>query len=142
MADYICRIKNVGKVYAGVSALKGISFDIEKGTIHAIIGENGAGKSTLMNVLSGVTPPSSGEIEFDGKVVHFANPLQAQHAGIAMIHQELSLAHYMTVAENIYQGRELKNRFGFIDNKKMRAECKTILKRLGIGYIDTDTEVK
>jgi ABC-type sugar transport system ATPase subunit len=116
--DIICRIVNVTKVFPGVVALNNVSFDIKKGEIHAIIGENGAGKSTLMNILSGVYYPDEGHIEFEGNVIKFRDPRHAQHTGIAMIHQELSLSRYMSVAENIYQGRMLTKSFGFIDRKK------------------------
>ncbi|MCX6088921.1 MAG: sugar ABC transporter ATP-binding protein [Candidatus Atribacteria bacterium] len=123
-------------------ALKNVSFDIKKGEIHAIIGENGAGKSTLMNILSGVYRPEEGHIEFDGNIVKFKDPKHAQHTGIAMIHQELSLSRYMSVAENIYQGRMLKNTLGFIDRKKMVSECRKYLNSLGVDYIDPRMLVK
>lgn len=142
MSEFMCRIQNIVKQFPGVTALKDVGFDVKRGEIHAIIGENGAGKSTLMNVLSGVDPQTSGSIEFDGKPVHFTSPLQAQHAGIAMIHQELSLARYMTVAENIFQGRLLKNRFGFVDAKKMRTESLKALSQLGVDNIDPNALVK
>ena len=142
MDNHICRMNNIVKKFSGVTALKGVSFDVRKGEIHAVIGENGAGKSTLMNVLSGVSPQTSGEYEFDGRPVHFTSPLQAQHAGVAMIHQELSLARAMTVAENIYQGRELKNKLGFIKGKEMAALSKVVLEQLGVGYISPHELVK
>jgi len=129
-------------VFPGVVALKNVSFDIKKGEIHAIVGENGAGKSTLMNILSGVYHPDEGHIEFEGNIVKFRDPRDAQGVGIAMIHQELSLSRSMSVAENIYQGRMLKNAFGFIDRKRMVAECKKYLKSLGVEGVDPRTLVK
>jgi len=138
----ICKIVNVTKVFPGVVALKNVSFDIKKGEIHAIVGENGAGKSTLMNILSGVYHPDEGHIEFEGNIVKFRDPRDAQGVGIAMIHQELSLSRSMSVAENIYQGRMLKNAFGFIDRKRMVAECKKYLKSLGVEGVDPRTLVK
>lgn len=140
--NIICKIVNVTKVFPGVIALKDVSFDIKKGEIHAVIGENGAGKSTLMNILSGVYHPDEGHIEFEGNVVKFRDPRHAQHTGIAMIHQELSLSRSMSVAENIYQGRMLKKSFGFIDRKKMVSECRKYLKSLGVEDIDPRTLVK
>jgi ABC-type sugar transport system ATPase subunit len=140
--DIICRIVNVTKVFPGVIALNNVSFDIKKGEIHAIIGENGAGKSTLMNILSGVYYPDEGHIEFEGNVIKFRDPRHAQHTGIAMIHQELSLSRYMSVAENIYQGRMLTKSFGFIDRKKMISECRKYLTTLGVDNIDPRVLVK
>lgn len=138
----ICRIINITKVFPGVVALKNVSFDIRRGEIHAIIGENGAGKSTLMNILSGVYQPDEGHIEFDGEIVRFKDPRDAQNMGVAMIHQELSLARHMSVAENIYQGRMLKKPSGFIDRKRMVEECRKYLKSLGVEYINPKTLVK
>ena len=112
MSEYICKIQNITKEFPGVKALKGVSFNIKRGEIHAIIGENGAGKSTLMNILSGVFSPTSGELIFDDKPIRFTSTRAAQHAGIAMIHQELSLAPYMSVSENVFQGRMVKKSVG------------------------------
>ena len=103
--DLICKINGISKIFPGVRALDNVSFDIYSGEVHAVVGENGAGKSTLMNILSGVYPAEEGTVEFEGKEVHFREPKEAQEAGIAMIHQELSLAQHMTAAENVYIGR-------------------------------------
>ena len=138
----ICRISNVTKTFSGVVALKDVTFDLMKGEIHGIIGENGAGKSTLMNILSGVFHPDMGTIEFDGVPVRFKDTRHAQGVGIAMIHQELSLSLSMTVAENIFQGRMLKNAFGLIDRKRMVRECREHLKSLEVDDIDPRTLVK
>lgn len=140
--EIICRINQITKHFPGVVALKDISFNIFKGEVHAIVGENGAGKSTLMNILSGVYPPSSGTIEFDGKLVSFSGPKEARDAGIAMIHQELSLAPYMTAAENVYMGRMLRTKIGFVDQKAMNFKCKELLGSLGIDYINPNALVK
>ncbi|TFG62349.1 MAG: sugar ABC transporter ATP-binding protein, partial [Spirochaetales bacterium] len=140
--DLICRIANITKIFPGVIALNDVSFDIKKGEIHGVIGENGAGKSTLMNILEGVYFPDKGHIEFNGSPVHFRDPREAQDVGIAMIYQELSLSRYMTVFENIYQGRMLKSKVGFIDRKKMISECRKYLKTLGVEYIDPKVLVK
>jgi ABC-type sugar transport system ATPase subunit len=138
----LCKIENITKSFPGVVALKDVSLDIFEGEIHGIIGENGAGKSTLMNILSGVYPQDEGHIELGGEPVHFRDPRDAQDNGIAMIHQELSLSRYMSVSENIYQGRMLKKKSGLIDKKLMVAECREYMKNLGVEYIDPRTLVK
>lgn len=135
MSEYICRIKNITKEFPGVKALNQISFDIKKGEIHAIIGENGAGKSTLMNILSGVYQQSGGELEIGGEIVHFTSTKMARQKGVSMIHQELSLAAHMTVAENVFQGRMLRNKWGLVDRKSMYQQTRAALERLGAGYI-------
>ncbi len=142
MEEYICRIKDVCKEFPGVKALKNISFDIKKGEIHAVIGENGAGKSTLMNILSGVYQPTSGEVEFDGKPVHFLDPKAAHAAGIGMVHQELSLAQYMTVAENIFQGHMPANKAGFIRRREINRKSLDILQKIGVKNISPDILIK
>jgi ABC-type sugar transport system ATPase subunit len=140
--DVICRINSITKRFPGVMALNNVSFDIEKGKVHAIVGENGAGKSTLMNILSGVYHAEEGKVEFEGKLVSFEQPRSAQLAGIAMIHQELSLAHYMSAAENIFEGRLPVNRLGFINRKKLYKDCEELLARLGVTHIHPKTLVK
>jgi ABC-type sugar transport system ATPase subunit len=140
--DIICKVNNVTKFFPGVVALKNVSFDIARGEVHAVVGENGAGKSTLMNILSGVYPADEGSVEFEGKTVLFSQPKEAQDAGIAMIHQELSLAPHMPAAENVYVGRMPKTKLGFIDRKKMNEDCTQYLRSLGISYINPKTLVK
>ena len=143
MADnIICKINHVTKHFPGVIALDNINFDIKKGEVHAIVGENGAGKSTLMNVLSGVYPADEGTVEFEGSTVHFKEPKDAQNAGVAMIHQELSLSPHMTAYENIFEGRMLKNKIGFIDRKAMIETCTKYLDNLGVGHINPRSLVK
>jgi ABC-type sugar transport system ATPase subunit len=140
--EVICRIQGVKKRFPGVIALKNVSFDIRKGEVHAIVGENGAGKSTLMNILSGVYQPDGGTVEFEGGTVAFNQPRDAQESGIAMIHQELSLAPHMPASENVHIGRMPKNRFGFIDRKKMNEDCARYLRNLGVSHINPKTLVK
>lgn len=142
MGEIICKIDNVTKRFPGVTALSNVSFTIEKGKVHAIVGENGAGKSTLMNILSGVYYADEGAVEFLGAPAVFSQPRIAQMAGIAMIHQELSLAPHMTAAENIFEGRMSKHALGFINFKKVNQDCRELLTRLGITRIDPKTPVK
>ncbi|HHW00238.1 MAG TPA: sugar ABC transporter ATP-binding protein [Clostridiaceae bacterium] len=135
----LLRIESISKSFPGVKALDGVSFDILEGEVHAIVGENGAGKSTLMNILSGVYAPDTGKLYFAGKEVQFKDPRHAQETGIAMIHQELSLANHLSVMENIYLGRLTRNRFGFVNYKEMYKKCKSDLECLGVTDIDPDT---
>ena len=108
-------MRHITKSFPGVRALDGVSFDLHKGEIHALVGENGAGKSTLMKVLAGVYahPQYGGEILIEGNVQKFASVREAEKAGIAVIFQELSLVKEMSVAENIFLGREPR-KFGVI----------------------------
>ena len=97
-------LRNISKSFPGVRALDDVSFDVWPGEVHALLGENGAGKSTLIKIISGVYPPGSGEMQVNGKAVHFAHPREAQAQGIATIYQEFSLYPELTVAENIFSG--------------------------------------
>jgi ABC-type sugar transport system ATPase subunit len=138
----ICKISGITKSFSGVVALNDVSFSVQHGEIHGIVGENGAGKSTLMNILSGVFHPDHGVVELDGKPVRFRDPREAQHLGVAMIHQELSLSRAMTVADNIFQGRMLANRLGFVDSARMLEESRHHLAALGVTDIDPRALVK
>ncbi|MEU6206704.1 ATP-binding cassette domain-containing protein, partial [Micromonospora musae] len=108
MSDNILEMRHITKTFPGVKALQDVSLAVRRGEIHAICGENGAGKSTLMKVLSGVHPTGSydGEIVFDGKPVHFRGINDSEANGIVIIHQELALVPYLSVAENIFLGNE------------------------------------
>ena len=138
----ICSISHICKEFPGVKALDNVNFDVREGEIHAIVGENGAGKSTLMNILSGVYKPTSGKIIFDGKEVSPNAPIEASALGIAMIHQELSLSHTLSVAENIFQARQPKGRFGLIDKKKLYADSRALLEQVGLKDLDPSTLVR
>lgn len=138
----ICSIYHVCKEFPGVRALDDVNFDIREGEIHAIVGENGAGKSTLMNILSGVYKPTSGKIIFDGREVSPNAPIEASALGIAMIHQELSLSPTLSVAENIFQARQPKGRFGLIDKKKLYADSRALLEQVGLMDMDPSTLVR
>ena len=124
--------KNISKTFGGVKALEGVSLDVYKGQVNAIVGENGAGKSTLMKVLTGVYQGYDGQVILDGRAVTFGNPKEAQNNGIAIIHQELNLIPYLSVAENVFLGREFTNRFGMIDYRKMYGETTKLLERLDL----------
>ena len=136
MEKYI-EFEHVGKTFPGQKALDDVSFSIRKGEIHAIIGENGAGKSTLLNILHGVFPATTGEIRIDGKAVKFAEIADAIDAGIAKVHQEIVSIPDMTVAENLFMGKE-PGRYGIIDKKKMNQDTETLLKRLNCNIQPTD----
>ena len=138
----ICSIYHVCKEFPGVRALDDVNFDVREGEIHAIVGENGAGKSTLMNILSGVYKPTSGKIIFDGREVSPNAPIEASALGIAMIHQELSLSPTLSVAENIFQARQPKGRFGLIDKKKLYADSRALLEQVGLMNMDPSTLVR
>ncbi|MBV8661699.1 MAG: sugar ABC transporter ATP-binding protein, partial [Hyphomicrobiales bacterium] len=101
-------VNNLSKSFPGVRALHEVRFDLRAGEVHALMGENGAGKSTLMKVLAGIIRKNSGEILYNGASVDFAGPREAQEAGIGIIHQELQLMNHLTVAQNIFIGREPK----------------------------------
>ena len=130
----------VVKRFGGVQALRGVDFDLRAGEIHALLGENGAGKSTLMNILSGVHAPDEGTILIDGKPVHFANPREAQSAGIATIFQELDLVPSLDVAANLFLGRELVRPGGFLDVAGMRREARKRLEAIEL-HIDVERRV-
>lgn len=138
--DTLLQMKNISKSFAVVQALNDVNFDLHAGEVHALMGENGAGKSTLMNILSGGISFYDGNIFIEGQRVHIKTPIQAQRLGIAKIHQELQLVPYMTVAENIYMGRE-KSRFGFVSNTWMNNEAAKCLAQLEVN-IDPSTLVK
>jgi ABC-type sugar transport system ATPase subunit len=106
------RLENIVKTFPGVRALDGVSLEVLPGEVHALMGENGAGKSTLMKVLGGLHQPDEGKIIVSEQPVRMASPLDAKSKGIVFIHQELSLAAELTVAENIYLGELPKKRFG------------------------------
>lgn len=128
-SEEILALHKVSKRFPGVLALDNVSFSLRKGEAHALCGENGAGKSTLMKVMSGVYQADEGELVYKGKVCSFASSVEAEAAGIAIIHQELNLIPHLSVAENIFLARE-PVRGIFIDRKKMRANAQALLDRL------------
>ncbi|MCX5513976.1 sugar ABC transporter ATP-binding protein [Kaistia algarum] len=124
---------DIHKSFGSVKALAGVSLKLEAGSVHAVLGENGAGKSTLMKTIAGVFPPTSGQLRFKGRDVSWRHAEQASEAGVSTIFQEFILLPNLSVAENLYLGREPRTRFGFIDRKAMARESRTVLERLGLS---------
>ncbi|WP_207641818.1 sugar ABC transporter ATP-binding protein [Ruminiclostridium cellobioparum] len=127
-------MKDISKSFTGVNVLRDVHFKLEKGTVHALMGENGAGKSTLMKILAGITKSDKGSICINGKSVEINSPSDSQNLGIAMIHQELSPIPGMTVAENIYFGRE-PGKSVFVDYRQLYKQTEELLDRLHIKNI-------
>jgi ABC-type sugar transport system ATPase subunit len=125
-------LRDISKSFPGVRALDGVGFDLKPGEVHALLGENGAGKSTLVKIICGVYRPDAGEIRLDGAPVAISDPTHAQALGISPVHQELHLETYLTVAENIFLGRQPTGRFGLIDYRRMNREASKLLARLGV----------
>lgn len=117
MSDTILQLHNINKTFPGVKALIDVNFDVKAGEVHALVGENGAGKSTLVKIMSGVYQRDSGSILYQGEEFNIHNPKQAQEAGICIVHQELNLMPDLTLAQNMFIGREGGRRFFFSDNQ-------------------------
>ncbi len=137
MGDIILTMKDIDKSFPGVHALDHVNFEVRKGEVHALMGENGAGKSTLMKVLTGIYTKDSGSIVYEGKEVEFHNTRDAQDQGIVIVHQELNMLGHLTVAQNIFIGREFKKGIR-IDDKKMNEEAEKLFKRLNIDIDPTE----
>jgi putative multiple sugar transport system ATP-binding protein len=133
MANHILEMRNITKTFPGVKALQDVNLEVTRGEVHAICGENGAGKSTLMKVLSGVYPHGTytGDIVFEDEVVEFKDIRDSERSGIVIIHQELALSPYLSIAENIFLGNEQAKR-GFIDWNKTNLEAAKLLARVGL----------
>lgn len=130
----LLQLQGITKTFPGVKALSGAALNVYPGKVMALVGENGAGKSTMMKVLTGIYRRDAGSIQFLGKDVDFSGPKASQEAGIGIIHQELNLIPQLTIAENIFLGREFTNRLGRIDWKRMYDEADKLLKRLNLRY--------
>ena len=139
--ETLLEISGVRKEFPGVIALDDVSFRLKAGSVHALMGENGAGKSTLMKIIAGIYQPDSGTLRVRGEEVHLHSPLDALESGIAMIHQELNLMPYMTVAENIWIRREPKTALGFVDHGALRKKTAELFAKLNIS-IDPEVEVR
>lgn len=131
MPETLVEMKNITKTFPGVKALDDAQLTLYKGEVLGLLGENGAGKSTLMNVLGGVYIPDSGSISIDGKEAKITNVVDAQNLGVAFIHQEIALVPYLSVAENIFLGRECMSA-GMVDKRKMYEEAKQWLNMVGL----------
>lgn len=133
------RYEGISKFFAGVTALKGVSFEICEGECHALVGENGAGKSTLGKITAGIYHPDEGTVYVDGRPVQFASPLDAVRAGIGIVHQELCFCPNLSVAENLCLGN-LPTRMGFVDRGEMRRRARALLAEIGTN-IDVDLPI-
>ncbi|WP_439155967.1 sugar ABC transporter ATP-binding protein [Yoonia sp.] len=136
----ILRLEGIVKTFPGVRALDGVSLDVRPGEVHALMGENGAGKSTLMKVLGGILAPNEGQIFIAEEPTVMTSPMQAKAKGVVFIHQELSLAGELSVAENIFLGELPLKSFGRVDWQKLYADTDKILKTLNVGF-DARTRV-
>jgi ribose transport system ATP-binding protein len=128
----ILELQGITKAFGGVEALRGVDFALSAGEIHGLVGENGAGKSTLMKIIAGVHPEFAGRFLLDGREMRFRSARDARAAGIAMVHQELSVAPDLTVAENVFLGNQPTNRFGLVQWRRMAREAGEQLARFGI----------
>jgi ribose transport system ATP-binding protein len=124
-------MEGITKIFAGHAALSGVDFTLERGEVHALVGENGAGKSTLIKVMTGAYRRDGGRVWLEGREVSFNSPEDAQGEGVVAVYQEVNLLTFRTVAENIFLGREPR-RYGLVDWKRMNADSGAILKRLGL----------
>ena len=140
-SEYLLEVERVRMAFPGVLALDDVSFRLKRGHVHALMGENGAGKSTLMKIIAGIYTPDAGSFRLKGQEIRLSSPLDALQYGIAMIHQELNLMNYMTVAENIWIRREPLNGFGLVRHQEMRRRTQELFDRLDIA-IDPEAEVR
>ncbi len=137
----LLKMEKINKLFPGVRALTDVDFEVNKGEVHALIGENGAGKSTLMKCLTGVYKADSGTITFDGQPWEVSNPKEATDKGISIVHQEFNLMPALSVRENIFISHEPRKCGGLlIDDKKMREECLKLMERVEFN-LDTEAEV-
>ena len=133
-------VEHIAKTYPGVKALQDVSFEVEAGTVHAVMGENGAGKSTLMQIIAGAHPPTSGKLVFDGQELQLSGTKDAAAKGISIVFQELMLAPNMSVAENIFLGAEPRMARVLVDRGALIAQASAAMERLGIA-LDPDTRL-
>src|SRR5258708_23472886 len=134
--DPLLRMEHISKAFPGVVALVDAHLSVNRGEVHALVGQNGAGKSTLIKILTGAHRRDSGSINFDGAAIDFQSPQQAQNNCISTIYQEINLVPFRSVAENVFMARE-PCRCVFINCRKMHAEAATLLKRLSVSIAGT-----
>lgn len=134
MDEYILRTYDINKQFPGQLVLINVNLNFKKGSVHALVGENGAGKSTFVNIISGSFPPTSGYFEFEGQKITQITPLEARKIGIGVVHQELNLISEMTVAENIFLGREIKNSIGQINWIATNKQAKELLHNFKVSF--------
>ena len=133
MKNVVLSMDKIDKRFAGVHALKGVDFSLVEGEIHALVGENGAGKSTLMKALTGIFPKDSGEIHYMGKLFNPQGPKDALDVGIAIVHQELNMMEHLSVAQNLFIGREsTKKTSWWLDEKGQNQKARELFKRLNV----------
>ncbi len=137
MGETILTMKGIDKSFPGVHALDHVDLEVRRGEVHALMGENGAGKSTLMKVLTGIYTRDSGTIIYEGKEIEFSSPKEAQEAGIVIVHQELNMMNHLTVAQNIFIGREFM-KGAIIDDARMNQEASRLFEQLGISIDPTE----
>ena len=130
--DIYLRMENIHKSFPGVEALKGVTFEVRKGTVHALVGENGAGKSTLMKILSGALLPDAGSIYIENKKIVIKNEADAMKYGVSMVYQELNYVPDMTIEENLFLGREYRNKFGYLNVKRQSIEAEKLLNKFKV----------
>lgn len=140
MSEYMLEMRGIQKYFPGVHALDDCQFDLKSGEVHALIGENGAGKSTMMKILSGVYEKDGGTILMDGREVEIGSTLKAQELGISIIHQEINLMQHLTVAENLFIGREPKRGL-MLDKKKQKQDAEELLNSLQFKGVSADMVV-
>jgi ABC-type sugar transport system ATPase subunit len=141
-ADALLSLRGVHKRFPGVHALRGVDLDVRRSEVHAVVGENGAGKSTLMQILAGVYLPDAGRIDFDGRSdCVFHHERAAQEAGVAIVYQERSLFGPLSIADNVFAGRQPRTRFGRIDHGRLRRETRELLTQVGLD-VDPETPVE
>lgn len=141
MGQTVLEMIGIKKSFSGIYALSGIDFSLEQGEVHALLGENGAGKSTLIKVLGGIYQPDEGTIKIQGKEVKINGVPAARENGIGIIHQEIVLVPYLTVAQNLFLGREIKTSIGTIDFKEQNRRAEEMIASLGVG-IKADSVVE
>ncbi len=144
MPTPLLAVKDIWKSFGTVVALKGVSFEMNRGEVVGLLGDNGAGKSTLAKIIAGVFPPDKGEVWFDGRKVRWRSPKEAREAGIEMVYQDLALIDLLSVSRNFFLGREPVKKIGpfkFLDLKKMNTESLNRVREIGVGIRDPTVRV-